>query len=225
MGVAEDLSSLRDEALDSVASANDLTALEAVRVAFLGKRGSLTSVLRGLGALAPQDRPVIGQLANQIREELEKAIATRRDELASQALAARLQAEYSRHHTARSKTFTRQAASHTSDRGRDHLGVRRAWLLCRRRSRSRAPSTTTSLLSIIPRNIRRGPLQTRSTCVTCLRKPPTCRVSATCSSGLTRRPFKSVSWSVRRRPSTCSCLARSTGAMWPIQAICLASHR
>ncbi|MCE5203147.1 MAG: phenylalanine--tRNA ligase subunit alpha [Actinomycetia bacterium] len=93
MGVAEDLSSLRDEALDSVASANDLTALEAVRVAFLGKRGSLTSVLRGLGALAPQDRPVIGQLANQIREELEKAIATRRDELASQALAARLQAE------------------------------------------------------------------------------------------------------------------------------------
>ena len=49
-------------------------ALEAVRVKFLGKKGEITSVLRGMGALSAEERPVIGQLANEVRSEVEKLI-------------------------------------------------------------------------------------------------------------------------------------------------------
>jgi len=49
---------------------------EAVRVKYLGKKGELTAVLRGMGALTPEERPVVGQMANDVRAEIEAALAT-----------------------------------------------------------------------------------------------------------------------------------------------------
>ena len=51
--------------------------LEAIRIRFLGKKGELTGVLRGMGQLSAEDRPKIGQLANEVREYIENAIAER----------------------------------------------------------------------------------------------------------------------------------------------------
>ncbi len=93
MSIAEELSALRDEALDAVVSATDLDSLEAVRIAYLGKKGSLTAVLRGLGSLSAEERPVAGKLSNEVRIALEEALAQKRSRLESEALASRISAE------------------------------------------------------------------------------------------------------------------------------------
>ncbi len=93
MGVVEELLEQRDEALVAVAAAKDLTALDAVRVAVLGKKGSLTSVLRGLGSLAPEERPAVGKTANEVRVAIETALEERRSALSAVALEARVAAE------------------------------------------------------------------------------------------------------------------------------------
>jgi len=93
MGTIDDLEGFRLEALASVARAEDLKALDAVRVAFLGKKGSLTAVLRGLGALPAEERPVVGKVSNEVREAVEAAIEARRIELAASALETRVAAE------------------------------------------------------------------------------------------------------------------------------------
>ena len=67
------IKSMAEEALESAKSAE---ALEELRIRFLGKKGELTSVMKGMGALSPEERPRIGQLANEVRDfigsELEK---------------------------------------------------------------------------------------------------------------------------------------------------------
>ncbi len=77
-------------ALEAAANAEDL---EALRVQYLGKKGELTAVLKQMGKLSAEERPVMGQLANEVRAKLEAAIETRAGELASRAMAARLLAE------------------------------------------------------------------------------------------------------------------------------------
>lgn len=67
--------------------------LEAVRVKFLGKKGELTSVLRQMGRLSAEDRPVIGQLANEVREFIETKIETAKTELETRETAKRLASE------------------------------------------------------------------------------------------------------------------------------------
>ena len=57
MGITEELHELRDRGLAAVAATDNLASLEAVRVEFLGKKGSLTAILRGLGALSAEERP------------------------------------------------------------------------------------------------------------------------------------------------------------------------
>lgn len=78
------------EALDAVESGE---ALEAVRVRFLGKKGELTAVLRGMGALTPEERPVIGQLANEARAFIESRIEEKKAAVAAKAREARLKSE------------------------------------------------------------------------------------------------------------------------------------
>ncbi|MDH4139755.1 MAG: phenylalanine--tRNA ligase subunit alpha [Coriobacteriia bacterium] len=92
MGVAEELEEMRDEGLAAIASAEDLASLDAVRVAYLGKKGLLTGVLRGLGQLSPQERPAVGKASNDVRESLEKALAERRAHLEEAHLEARVAA-------------------------------------------------------------------------------------------------------------------------------------
>ena len=91
--LTRDLESLRDEALASIAAAPDVASLEAIELDVLGKKGRLTAVLRGIGALPAEDRPRVGAIANQVRAALESALTSRGGELGAAELDTRLQAE------------------------------------------------------------------------------------------------------------------------------------
>ena len=67
--------------------------LEALRIKYLGKKGELTAVLRGMGQLPAEERPVIGQLANDVRAAIEEALRARLDEAKEAALRLKLQKE------------------------------------------------------------------------------------------------------------------------------------
>lgn len=92
MGITKELVGLRDKGLAAVAAAVDLEALDAARVELLGKKGSLTAVLRGLGALTPEERPVAGKVANEVRAALEEAIEIRRADLSAAQMEQRINA-------------------------------------------------------------------------------------------------------------------------------------
>ena len=79
----ETLRALEAEALAHIAKASDAGALEEVRVAYLGRRdGRISFVLRGLGDLAPEDRPALGQEANRVKDVVTTALGTRERALA-----------------------------------------------------------------------------------------------------------------------------------------------
>ena len=67
--------------------------LEKFRVEYLGKKGALTQVLRGMGSLSAEERPIVGQLANEIRSSIEEKISAKKETLAKAALNAKLAAE------------------------------------------------------------------------------------------------------------------------------------
>jgi phenylalanyl-tRNA synthetase alpha chain len=87
------LAALRDRALSAIGDAADPAALDAVESAYLGRKGELRQLLGGIGALAAEDRPKVGALANPLREEIETAIATRRARLEELAFEVRIAAE------------------------------------------------------------------------------------------------------------------------------------
>jgi phenylalanyl-tRNA synthetase alpha chain len=91
--LTRDLEALRDDALRSIAASSDVAALEALEVDILGKKGRLTTVLRGIGALPPDDRPRVGAVANAVRGAIEGALAERGASLRGAALTGRLAAE------------------------------------------------------------------------------------------------------------------------------------
>ncbi|HPD00242.1 MAG: phenylalanine--tRNA ligase subunit alpha [Bacteroidales bacterium] len=77
----EQLNSIRMQAEQELSNVGSITELENIRVKYLGKKGELTTVLRGMGSLSPEERPVIGQLANEVRAALEAKIENVKDEL------------------------------------------------------------------------------------------------------------------------------------------------
>jgi phenylalanyl-tRNA synthetase alpha chain len=87
------LSALRERALAAVRETADPTSLEQVEAAYLGRKGELRTLLGGIGGLPVEDRPRVGALANPIREDLERAIAQRRERLESIALEVRMAGE------------------------------------------------------------------------------------------------------------------------------------
>ena len=89
----EMLQQLRSVAVDAILGAADAECLESLRIQYLGKKGELTKLLKMMGKLDPSERPAMGQLANQVRAEVENAIAQRRAEVAEMLLQARLEAE------------------------------------------------------------------------------------------------------------------------------------
>src|SRR6185295_15598878 len=86
----EDLSTIRNEALGAVEKATDLGALDAVRVAALGKKGSVTGLMKTLGGLAPEQRKEFGARVNQLKGEIEAALEARKSALSASAMAAKL---------------------------------------------------------------------------------------------------------------------------------------
>jgi len=89
----ERLEALRREALERLEIVPDIRELDELRVQFLGKKGRLTEILRGMGALPAEERPVVGQIANEIRSELERALADRQEALEREATLKRLEQE------------------------------------------------------------------------------------------------------------------------------------
>lgn len=87
----EQLNRLREEALAAIAQASSLDELDALRRTYLGKKGALTAVLRGMGRVPAQQRPAVGKAANETRRVVQAALDRRRDDLsavvARQALA------------------------------------------------------------------------------------------------------------------------------------------
>jgi phenylalanyl-tRNA synthetase alpha chain len=96
MGVSamkEQLEQLRREALNEIEAAEHSNRLNEIRIKFLGKKGSLTAILREMGKLSPAERPVIGELANQVRQALEAALDRRGAIVAESEQQARLAQE------------------------------------------------------------------------------------------------------------------------------------
>lgn len=89
----EKLTALQTEALEQIEQATSLADLEKVRVAYLGKKGPITEVLRGMGKLSPEERPVIGELANKVRGAIADAIEKEKATLEEAALNERLKTE------------------------------------------------------------------------------------------------------------------------------------
>ncbi|MCJ2081253.1 phenylalanine--tRNA ligase subunit alpha [Methylobacterium sp. J-090] len=88
-----DLDTLEGDLIAQVAAASDEAALDAVRVAALGKKGSVSELLKTLGAMTPDERKARGPLINGLRDRVQGALGTRREALAEAALTARLSAE------------------------------------------------------------------------------------------------------------------------------------
>ena len=89
----EQLEQIKAKALADLAAAADMSALDAVRVRVLGKKGELTAVLKQMGKLSAEERPVMGQMANAVRAKLEDALEKRRTALDAAALESKLEAE------------------------------------------------------------------------------------------------------------------------------------
>jgi len=70
----EQLETIQKEALEEIKKAEELKELQGIKVAYLGKKGSLTQVLRGMGKLSKEERPVVGEKANQVREAITKSL-------------------------------------------------------------------------------------------------------------------------------------------------------
>ncbi len=87
------LEKIRAEAAGLIAAAEGEQTLDALRVRFLGKKGELTAILKQMGGLSTEERPFVGALANEVRGELEQAVAARAGALAASAQARRLAAE------------------------------------------------------------------------------------------------------------------------------------
>ena len=87
------LESIREESLKAIREAADLSGLDALRVQYLGKKGSLSAVLKQLGSLSAEERPQIGQMANVIRSSIENALKERTEALQSALLERKLQEE------------------------------------------------------------------------------------------------------------------------------------
>ena len=77
----EKIANIKENAIKEIELANNLKSLDDVRIKYSGKKGELTLVLRGMGALSPEERPVVGAMVNEVRDELEKLISQKEKEL------------------------------------------------------------------------------------------------------------------------------------------------
>ncbi len=79
----EKLLNLQEVALNDIKDANSIEQVENLRVKYLGKKGEITAILKEMGKLSAEERPVIGKVANEVREALETNISSKKEELKS----------------------------------------------------------------------------------------------------------------------------------------------
>jgi len=87
------LEQIKAAALDSIAAAADLDQINEIRVRYLGKKGELTTILRGMGALSAEERPLAGQLTNEVRQSIESELSRKTEALKEEEKLGRLQEE------------------------------------------------------------------------------------------------------------------------------------
>lgn len=75
------LRAIKEQSIESIDNLKDLESLESIRVKVLGKKGELTLLLREMGKLSKEERPIIGQYANEIRKDIEMTLSSKKDEL------------------------------------------------------------------------------------------------------------------------------------------------
>ena len=89
----QQLEQIKLQALSALEEASTPAALEELRVAYLGKKGELTAVLKQMGKLSPEERPVMGQIANSVRAEIEAKLEVRKTAINASVLEAKLASE------------------------------------------------------------------------------------------------------------------------------------
>ncbi|SDB95023.1 phenylalanyl-tRNA synthetase, alpha subunit [Pelagirhabdus alkalitolerans] len=89
----EKLESLKQEALEQIDQAQTADDLQSVRVSYLGKKGPITEVLRGMGKLPAEERPVVGELANKVRQVIAEAIDEKKAIIEEKAINEQLEKE------------------------------------------------------------------------------------------------------------------------------------
>ena len=91
--VSQDLDNLLAQATDAISQSADMAALDAVRVAYLGKKGEITAQLKNLGQLPAEERPAAGQAINRVKIEIQQLLEARKAELSDAAIASKLSSE------------------------------------------------------------------------------------------------------------------------------------
>ena len=91
--ISEQLDKIRKEALKQIRESDGLDKLNEIRVNILGKKGELTSILKSMKDVAPEDRPKVGQLVNETREAIEKVLEETKNKMEAAARDAKLRAE------------------------------------------------------------------------------------------------------------------------------------
>jgi len=89
----EQLEQLRNGALQAISKASSVEQLQDIRISLLGRKGELTALMKGLGSLSAEERPIVGQLVNTVRDEIESALGAAIESAHEKVIAARLQSE------------------------------------------------------------------------------------------------------------------------------------
>ena len=89
----EEITKIQESSIKEISNSKDLKELNELRVKYLGKKGELTLILRGMGGLSPEERPVIGSLVNELREKIENLIQEKEKEFKNEELLKRLENE------------------------------------------------------------------------------------------------------------------------------------
>ena len=93
MAMSDDLNAIQERVQEALAGAHSLEDLEKIRVAALGKKGSLTAIMHMMGKVPPEERPAMGKLANTVRANVDSAIKQARLQIAKRALDEKIMAE------------------------------------------------------------------------------------------------------------------------------------
>ena len=89
----EVLQNIKEQALNAIGECADVKQLDELRVKYLGKKGELTAILKSMGKLSAEERPVMGQLANDVRQSLESAVADKQKQLKAALMEKKLKEE------------------------------------------------------------------------------------------------------------------------------------